>query len=149
VFYLGFYWVKDRTLVSIGERLCSCISESLPQYIQQKKKTQKLHTPSEKPVAGKPRGQERISCLGTHRGSGGDLFSHNLQGVNHGDVAQPLSNRQGRVTILKREKEGKEWERLGRTALRASELTRGAAWASTSFQNKAQLRKITSFYHYI
>lgn len=92
--------------MSIGERLCSFISESLPQHIQQKKKTQKLHTPSEKPVAGKPRGQERMSC--THRGSGGDLFSHNLQGVNHGDVAQPLSNRQGRVTILKREREGKE-----------------------------------------
>lgn len=58
-------------------------------------------------MAGKPRGQEQISCLGTHCGRGGDLFSHNLQGVNHGDVAQPLSNRQGSVTILKREKEGK------------------------------------------
>lgn len=49
-------------------------------------------------------GTKQISCLGTHRGSGGDLFSHNLQGVNHGDVAQPLSNRQGCVTILKRER---------------------------------------------
>lgn len=43
----------------------------------------------------------------THRGGGGDLLRHNLQGVDHGDVAQPLSNRQGRVAILKRVNERK------------------------------------------
>lgn len=48
--------------------------------------------------------------ISTHRGGGGDLLSHNLQGINHRDVAQPLSNRQGCVTILEREKEGKSEE---------------------------------------
>lgn len=39
---------------------------------------------------------------GTHRGGGGDLLGHNLQGVDHRDVAQPLRNGQGGVTILER-----------------------------------------------
>jgi len=33
------------------------------------------------------------------RGGGGDLLRYNLQGVDHGDVAQTLSNRQGGVAI--------------------------------------------------
>lgn len=38
----------------------------------------------------------------THCRGGGDLLRHNLQGVDHRDVAQPLSDGQGRVAILER-----------------------------------------------
>lgn len=44
----------------------------------------------------------------THRGGGGDLLGHDLQGVDHGDVAQTLRDGQGGVAVLRgaREKRG-------------------------------------------
>lgn len=49
----------------------------------------------------------------THRGGGGDLLGHDLQGVDHGDVAQTLSDGQGGVAVLRRARE--------KRALRASQ----------------------------
>lgn len=85
----------------------------------------------------------------THRGGGGHLFRHNLQGVDHGDVAQTLSNRQGSVAILKRVRERKSEEREG--GLRPEPMSSPAAPHEPAFRSKTRhsLGKITSFYHYI
>lgn len=48
----------------------------------------------------------------THRGGGGHLLRHHLQGVDHGDVAQTLGDGQGGVAILKKEREGPKGEGL-------------------------------------
>lgn len=71
----------------------------------------------------------------THCRGGGDLLRHNLQGVDHRDVAQPLSDGQGRVAILERgvgggKKGGGEGERERENG--ASELTAPGASASSN-----------------
>lgn len=64
----------------------------------------------------------------THRGGGGDLLGHDLQGVDHGDVAQTLGDGQGSVAVLRRARE-QQGLRVSRGARRAG--------ASTSFRNEA------------
>lgn len=69
------------------------------------------HCVSEKVCGLKAETQSRAGRSRTHRGGGGDLLSHDLQGVDHGDVAQTLGDGQGGVAILKKQERERDRER--------------------------------------
>ena len=54
------------------------------------------------------KGIAKSGCKGFPSHHGNRLFGDQLEDVNHGDVAQPLSNRQGRRAILYRENRRRE-----------------------------------------